>query len=67
MLKMLVENGACVYATTLSKSDTASSLFDESHEYEASMQYMELVERCMGVVNDAKVNIYGNNRASSKI
>ncbi|KAI1719802.1 SH3 domain-containing protein [Ditylenchus destructor] len=55
MLKMLVENGACVYATTLSKSDTASSLFDESHEYEASMQYMELVERCMGVVNDAKV------------
>lgn len=54
MLKQLIENGACVFATTLSKSETAADLFDESHDLSGA-DYIELVENCMGVVNDKKV------------
>uniref|UniRef100_A0A915DP08 Uncharacterized protein n=1 Tax=Ditylenchus dipsaci TaxID=166011 RepID=A0A915DP08_9BILA len=48
MLKQLIENGACVFATTISKTETAANLFDETHEYEAGAEYIELVEKCMG-------------------
>lgn len=57
MLKQLIENGACVFATTLSKAETAADLFDETHDFSGA-NYIDLIENCMGVVNDKKVFIF---------
>lgn len=55
MIKQLIENGACVFATTLSKAETAADLFDETTDLSGA-NYIDLIENCMGVVNDKKVN-----------
>lgn len=55
MLKQLIENGACVFATTLSKAETASNLFDQTLECEAAIEYIDMVEKSMGIINDEKV------------
>lgn len=55
MLRKLIENGACVYAQTLSTSETAAELFDNSNEYGAAVEYIDMVEKCMGSVNNEKV------------
>jgi hypothetical protein len=57
MLKQLVENGACPFATTVSKSEIASDLFEETQDCAMSMEYMELVEEALGVVNQRRVCI----------
>lgn len=56
MLRLLIENGACPFATTISKSETAAQIFDESSDYAAGAEYMALVEECMGEVNEGKVS-----------
>lgn len=58
LLKMLVENGACVFATTLSTAETAADRCLDSDSYAECAQYMDMVEKCMGILNDGKVKIH---------
>lgn len=58
MLRKLIENGACVFAQTLSTSEIASELFDNSNEYGAGVEYIDMVEKCIGCVNNEKVFLY---------
>uniref|UniRef100_A0A183C2K3 SH3 domain-containing protein n=1 Tax=Globodera pallida TaxID=36090 RepID=A0A183C2K3_GLOPA len=55
MLRQLIENGACPFATTFGMSETATQLFDETLDFAIAADYMEIVENCMGVLNDGKV------------
>ncbi|KAL3113073.1 hypothetical protein niasHT_013538 [Heterodera trifolii] len=55
MLRQLIENGACPFATTFGMSETATQLFDETLDFAVAADYMEMVENCMGMLNDGKV------------
>ncbi|CAD5226428.1 unnamed protein product [Bursaphelenchus okinawaensis] len=54
--KMLIENGACVFAISLSDGETPSDKFEESIEgYGGCADFLAIVEKCMGVINGGKV------------
>lgn len=64
--KLLIENGACIFATSLSDSETPAQKCEEaikatqdvvspSSVYDKCYVYLEKVEQCIGLVNDGKV------------
>lgn len=64
--KLLIENGACVFATSLSDSETPAQKCEEaikatqdvvspSNVYDKCFAYLETVDQCFGVINDGKV------------
>ncbi|KAH7730742.1 p53BP2 [Aphelenchoides avenae] len=56
MVKLLVENGACVFATTLSDSETPARKCEEGEDgYESCAQYLEMADKCAGIVNEKTV------------
>jgi hypothetical protein len=66
--KLLIENGACIFATSLSDSETPTQKCEEaikatqdvvstSSVYDKCYAYLEKVEKSMGFVNDGKVSL----------
>jgi hypothetical protein len=52
----LVEHGACVFATTLSDAEMPASKCEETEDgYAGCAQYLEMADRCTGIINDGLV------------
>uniref|UniRef100_A0AC35TPG9 SH3 domain-containing protein n=1 Tax=Rhabditophanes sp. KR3021 TaxID=114890 RepID=A0AC35TPG9_9BILA len=54
--KILIENGACLYAKTISDFETPfNKLETEEEQYDDCKIYFEIVGKCMGLVNEKRV------------
>uniref|UniRef100_A0AC34F495 SH3 domain-containing protein n=1 Tax=Panagrolaimus sp. ES5 TaxID=591445 RepID=A0AC34F495_9BILA len=56
MLKLLIQNGASIYATTLSDSETPIRKCEEKESgYEQCINYLSMCDAWAGIINDQKV------------
>uniref|UniRef100_A0A7E5A0L1 SH3 domain-containing protein n=1 Tax=Panagrellus redivivus TaxID=6233 RepID=A0A7E5A0L1_PANRE len=56
MLKLLIEHGASIYATTLSDAETPIAKCEEKEAgYEQCTNYLEMCDRWAGIINDGIV------------
>ncbi|KAE9551482.1 hypothetical protein FO519_005302 [Halicephalobus sp. NKZ332] len=56
MLKLLVENGACIYATTLSDAEMPIRKCEEKEAgFEQCVNYLEMCDRWAGIINNGVV------------
>jgi apoptosis-stimulating of p53 protein 1 len=63
---LLIEHGACVFATSVSDSETPAQKCEEAIKatqdvqqqdyYDGCYAYLETADKCMGIVNDGKVS-----------
>lgn len=65
--KLLIEHGACIFATSLSDNETPAQKCEEAIKatqevvsapnfYDGCFAYLKMSDKCMGVVNDGKVS-----------
>jgi hypothetical protein len=58
MVKMLVENGACIYAITLSDAETPAKKCEENEDgYVSCANYLDLADKWAGIINNKIVSI----------
>src|SRR5690349_1210530 len=56
MLKLLIQNGASIYATTLSDSETPIRKCEEKESgYDQCINYLSMCDAWAGIINDRKV------------
>lgn len=59
MVKLLVENGACIFAQTLSDLETPAEKCEEDEDgYEGCQLYLKAADQEAGIVNDGLVNFF---------
>lgn len=59
MVKLLVENGACIFAETLSDLETPAEKCEENEDgYEGCQLYLKAADQEAGIVNDGLVKFF---------
>ena len=66
MLKLLIENGASIYATTLSDAETPIKKCEEKETgYDSCITYLSMCDAWAGIINDRKVYPFYNYDAEN--